>query len=183
MESTSEQRKRCNPGRSKSEQMKVKYKNIIQSAKRKNNVAEELALSNNEGRPLMVGVEGGVSTDPGGRRSHHIFIQVSNMYFIVLQMMGITWCCCPPQITNYVIQRLRNLWKKELFLSRSLCPTSRPMSSRRAEADTVRALYKRTLAQDIELKGLQIEHLKFLIKKTKLELEKLGRERQEWVNK
>ncbi|KAJ4925639.1 hypothetical protein JOQ06_018364 [Pogonophryne albipinna] len=37
--------------------------------------AEELALSNNEGRPLMVGVEGGFSTDPGGSISHHLFIQ------------------------------------------------------------------------------------------------------------
>ena len=80
--------------------------------------AEELALSNNDGRPLMVGVEGGVSTDPGGSRSHYIVIQgmsqeaincwdaikaqlynismfvgVSNMYIIVLQMMGIMWCC------------------------------------------------------------------------------------------
>ncbi|KAF3840337.1 hypothetical protein F7725_019054 [Dissostichus mawsoni] len=34
-----------------------------------------MALSNNEGRPLMVGVEGGFSTDPGGSRSHHLFIQ------------------------------------------------------------------------------------------------------------
>jgi len=37
--------------------------------------AEELALSKNVGRPLMAGVEGGVSTDPGGSSSHHLFIQ------------------------------------------------------------------------------------------------------------
>ena len=37
--------------------------------------AEELALSNNEGRPLMVGVEGGFSTDPGCSSSHYLYIQ------------------------------------------------------------------------------------------------------------
>ena len=36
--------------------------------------AEELALSSNVGRPLMVGVEGGVCTDPGASSSHHRFM-------------------------------------------------------------------------------------------------------------
>ncbi|KAI9527296.1 hypothetical protein NQZ68_032167 [Dissostichus eleginoides] len=44
--------------------------------------AEELALSNNEGRPLMVGVEGGVSTDPGGSRSHRIQDDGDNMVLL-----------------------------------------------------------------------------------------------------
>ncbi|KAJ4919291.1 hypothetical protein JOQ06_021584 [Pogonophryne albipinna] len=82
----------CNPGGSKRtwEQTKIKYKNIIQSANKKKKdqrrtgggpppaeftPAEELALSNNEGRPLMVGVEGRFSTDPGGSSSHHLYIQ------------------------------------------------------------------------------------------------------------
>ena len=47
-----------------------------------------------------------------------------------------------------------------------------------AEADTVRALYKRTLVQSIQLNDLLIEHQKLLMEKTKLEVEKLERERQ-----
>ncbi|KAJ4940389.1 hypothetical protein JOQ06_026692 [Pogonophryne albipinna] len=46
--------------------------------------AEELALSNNEGRLLMVGVEGVVSTDPGGSRSHHLFIQDNGENVVLL---------------------------------------------------------------------------------------------------
>ena len=37
--------------------------------------AEELALANNEGRPLMEGVEGGVTSDPGGGSSSTSFVQ------------------------------------------------------------------------------------------------------------
>ncbi|KAF3859015.1 hypothetical protein F7725_021414 [Dissostichus mawsoni] len=83
-----DEKKRCNPRTW--EQTKIKYKNIIQSANRKIKEqrktgggpppaeftpAEELALSNKKGRPLMVGVEGGFSTDPGGSSSHHPYIQ------------------------------------------------------------------------------------------------------------
>ena len=38
----------------------------------------------------------------------------------------------------------------------------------------VRALYKRTLVQDIKLKGLQIEHRKLLIKKKQAGVGKIG---------
>ncbi|KAI9523786.1 hypothetical protein NQZ68_024308 [Dissostichus eleginoides] len=56
--------------------------------------AEEPALSNNEGRPLMVGVEGGFSTDPGGSSSHHLFIQEQQICPIELIQEWMSADCC-----------------------------------------------------------------------------------------
>jgi len=47
-----------------------------------------------------------------------------------------------------------------------------------AEADTVRALYKRTLVQTIQINAQTIQLNALLIKKSKLEVDKLERERQ-----
>ncbi|KAL7385936.1 hypothetical protein ABVT39_002109 [Epinephelus coioides] len=73
------------------QQIRTKHKNIIQSANRKKNemrktgggpappqytASEELALANNEGRPIMEGIEGGIKSDPCASSSqHHLYVQ------------------------------------------------------------------------------------------------------------
>lgn len=38
--------------------------------------SEELALANNEGRPIMEGIEGGIKSDPCASSSqHHLYVQ------------------------------------------------------------------------------------------------------------
>ncbi|KAI9523789.1 hypothetical protein NQZ68_024311 [Dissostichus eleginoides] len=86
--------------------------------------AEELALSNKKGRPLMVGVEGGFSTDPGGSSSHHLYIQDDGENVVLVPL--------PNQQLPHTEEGLdddetlsvysESALAKELFLPRSLDP-------------------------------------------------------------
>ena len=87
--------------------------------------AEELALSSNEGRPMMEGVEGGISSDPGGSRSDSQ-AYVQGMFQVIYVTMSI----------------------QQLFVN------------------------------IVGSKRLDIEHKRFLMKKTRLEIEKLQYEKK-----
>ncbi|XP_068506045.1 uncharacterized protein [Syngnathus scovelli] len=83
------------------QQIKIKHKNIIQSANRKKNemrktgvepapasytASEELDLSNNEGCPIIEGIEGAFQSDPSaGSSQHHLYVQVEGETVVLVE--------------------------------------------------------------------------------------------------
>ncbi|XP_046882079.1 deoxyribonuclease-1-like isoform X3 [Hypomesus transpacificus] len=120
-------------------------------------------FSSNQGRPLVEGVEGGVSSDPGGSSSEtQAYVQVT----------GNTEVLLPP---TTVVPQCHTEEEELLPPPEPRASTSRPGQKHEVGADNVTALYKKTLELDIEYKRL-------LIEKTRLEIEKLEYEKKEREN-
>ncbi|CAJ1084187.1 uncharacterized protein LOC125989243 isoform X2 [Xyrichtys novacula] len=110
--------------------------------------SEELALSLDRGRPATEGIKGGMTSDPGGGSSlqSSCFVQVDSDTLTVTLLP-------PPKQTLPSTEEEANPAAPEPVAS-----TSRPAKTRESQnpgADTVRALYKRQLEEDIECKALQ----------------------------
>ncbi|XP_072566395.1 uncharacterized protein [Paramormyrops kingsleyae] len=95
------------------QQVRMKYKNIMTSANKKKlsikatgggpppeafSRAEELAVANNVGRPIMEGVEGGVRSDPGASDMCTLYVQVEGGNMQVLQPPAEPSTSCDPQV-------------------------------------------------------------------------------------
>ncbi|XP_037123966.1 uncharacterized protein LOC119132628 isoform X3 [Syngnathus acus] len=153
------------------QQIKIKHKNIIQSANRKKNemrktgvepapasstASEELDLSNNEGCPIIEGIEGAFQSDPSaGSSQHHLYVQVEGETVVLLE---------PPVHVPH-----KSSPKGEGILHHSPQPTASTARQTKRQiapcqvADTIRALYKRNLELDNLKKELEIKKLKLEI--------------------
>ncbi|XP_023679882.1 uncharacterized protein [Paramormyrops kingsleyae] len=150
-------------------QVKTKYKNIVQTANRKrgsvkqrgggplqNILVEELTLSNNEGSPLITGFQ-----VDGTSKYLELHATMENH----------------PEATKIDEESLSIC--SEIKTEQEVNPVSSPHAgpsvsaptSRMMESESVKTLYKRTLELDIIYKEL-------LIKKVKLEIERLEDEKQ-----
>ncbi|XP_048865807.1 myb/SANT-like DNA-binding domain-containing protein 4 isoform X3 [Brienomyrus brachyistius] len=147
-------------------QVKTKYKNIVQTANRKrgsvrqrgggllqNTLVEELTLSNNEGSPLITGFQGMDATylDP------HSTMEIQSETKVDEESLSI----CSEIKTEEV---------NPVSFPHAGPSVSAP-TSRMMESESVKTLYKRTLELDIIYKEL-------LIKKVKLEIERLEDEKR-----
>ncbi|XP_073711474.1 uncharacterized protein [Misgurnus anguillicaudatus] len=184
----------CNPNSIRSwQQIKTKYKNIIQSANRKKceirktgggppppeyTVAEELALSNNKGRPIMDGIAGAVQSDPGAGSSKQVTLVQGNAVSLMRPALVHT-VSCPEGEENEDTLSVCSDTVAEDFTPPA--PETEALSSsmgcrrnvNKVETDSVRALYKRSLELDCKLKELDCELKTLQIKKIKLEIKQL----------
>ncbi|CAL8378692.1 unnamed protein product [Boreogadus saida] len=147
-------------------------------------ISEELALANNKRRPMMVGVAGGMSSDPTASTSNaFVTIEGTN---IVLEK--------PPTINLQSEETLsacdsRATMEREMGLDEPSTSTSTSTFSRPSRGtdkigtDIIRALYKRNLELDNDIKGALYKRkeldndIKVLVKKKlKLEIQLLERQ-------
>ncbi|XP_056456667.1 uncharacterized protein LOC130390630 isoform X1 [Gadus chalcogrammus] len=97
----------CNPTGTKRtwQQLKMKYKNVVQTANRKKaearktgggpppppvTEAEEMALSQNSGRPIAEGISGGSSPDPPTPQDTGAYIKVTDGVICLMEPSAIT---------------------------------------------------------------------------------------------
>ncbi|CAJ1066799.1 putative nuclease HARBI1 [Xyrichtys novacula] len=140
--------------------------------------AEELALSLNRGRPATEGIEGGVTSDPSGGSSSQssCFVQGDSDTLAVTLLPPPKQTFPSTEVTaNSTSYHIIHLW---LLMIPSPNKTFVIMDVGGAWADTVRALYKRQLEEDIACKALQEKVLQLQIKKLTLEVEKLEYDKQ-----
>ncbi|KAL7373984.1 hypothetical protein ABVT39_018864 [Epinephelus coioides] len=103
--------------------------------------AEELALAKNEGRPIMDGVEGGVASVPG-----------STSVSKYVQIDGDTLVLVVPEVPSDTVSQAEPVDHGD---AETLSVSSE--GAVEATTDAVRALYKRSLEQDIKYKALKIQ--------------------------
>ncbi|KAK0147479.1 hypothetical protein N1851_013042 [Merluccius polli] len=108
-------------------------------------VSEELAFANNEGRPMMAGVAGGLSSDPTAS------VGLSDAYVVDTNIV-----LREPPTVAFNLQE-ENIDDDETL---SACESRVTMEVR---TDNVRELYKRNLELDNEKKLLEIKKLKLEI--------------------
>ncbi|XP_076871306.1 uncharacterized protein LOC143521820 [Brachyhypopomus gauderio] len=154
----------CNPSGIKRtwQQVKMKYKNLVQSANRKRaevrktgggprppplTQAEELALPENSGRPITPGITGGSSSEPSTPQDTPHYVKVIG---------GVVQLNEPPAIDDETISgasEWEDPWRHMEMAVQDLC--------------------KAHLKKQIEKCDLQKEHTKLQIKRTRLEIELL----------
>ncbi|XP_042619684.1 uncharacterized protein LOC109089446 isoform X2 [Cyprinus carpio] len=189
------------------QQVKIKYKNILQAAiKKKNHIsgtgggpptqdfttAEELALDLNKGKPVIEGIQGGTATDSGPARDTGLFIQVDGNTLTLLEPPDYnssreatsTAAECTSADDETVSLDSRRLEDPDIGQ-----PDKQP---RNISSQTVRYLYTTHLKRQIELTEVKIDvkkrklqdmDLEMQIKrntlrKLELEIQKLERELQ-----
>ncbi|XP_076865685.1 uncharacterized protein LOC143517263 [Brachyhypopomus gauderio] len=135
------------------QQVKVKYKNILQNAARKKTAtaatgggppvaaltpAEDLALQQNSRRPIIVGIEGGTSSDPVCSHDTQPYVKVVG---------GVLNLLDPPVFDN--------------------------------DESKIREIYKMYLLQEIECKKADLQYKKLKIRKLELEIKKMEKDAQQ----
>ncbi|XP_063765798.1 myb/SANT-like DNA-binding domain-containing protein 4 [Eleginops maclovinus] len=174
------------------QQVKMKYKNIIQNANKKKveirrtgggrapdsfTLAEELALANNSGRVMMDGVAG-VQSNPGAAEMSTLYVQVEGGNITTLQPPG----CIHPLTQDdddddddddETLTAPSDTHMQEDLEELSPPEASLPGTSQsdKATVDNVRSLYKKVLELDRTKKRLEI-------RKLELEIEKLEHEKK-----
>ncbi|XP_053279056.1 uncharacterized protein LOC128440392 isoform X1 [Pleuronectes platessa] len=183
----------CNPTGTKRtwQQLKMKYKNVVQTANRKKaearktgggppppplTEAEKMALSQNSGRPIAEGMSGGSSSDPPTPQVTGAYIRVTD---------GVICLVEPSAITD-----LHAVEDDEETLSAA---TEREDAERPAESHAgnyngeegpststaqltslpVKQLYKVYLESQINKSHLEMEHIRLQITKTEKEIQLL----------
>ncbi|CAL8302574.1 unnamed protein product [Arctogadus glacialis] len=133
---------------------------------------EELALANNKGRPMMAGVDGGMSSDPTASTSN-AFVMIEGTNIILEKPPTInlqseeTLSACDSRAT---MEREMALDEPSTSTSTSTSTFSRPSrGTDKIGTDTIRALHKRNLELDNEIKDL-------VKKKLKIEIQLLERQ-------
>ncbi|KAM4524491.1 uncharacterized protein PAE49_000786 isoform 2-T2 [Odontesthes bonariensis] len=165
------------------QQVKVKYKNIFQSATKKKTdasatgggpppesltPAEELALSSNRGRLLVEGIEGGTSSASVAKSVREQYVEV----------MGDSICLINPQTTEDIPDpcfdgpRISRAFDEDTEMPQVATGTENPAG----KSEDIRTQYKRKLQLGIESTQLDMEYKKLQIKKIKLEILKLERD-------
>ncbi|XP_053269389.1 uncharacterized protein LOC128455795 isoform X2 [Pleuronectes platessa] len=190
---------RCNPTGTKRtwQQLKMKYKNVVQTANRKKaearktgggppppplTEAEKMALSQNSGRPIAEGISGGSSSDPPTPQVTGAYIRVTD---------GVICLVEPSAITD-----LHAVEDDEETLSAA---TEREDAERPAESHAgnyngeegpststaqltslpVKQLYKVYLESQINKSHLEMEHIRLQITKTEKEIQLLDHQLKE----
>ncbi|CAL8292702.1 unnamed protein product [Arctogadus glacialis] len=94
----------CNPTCTKRtwQQLKMKYKNVVQTANRKKaearktgggppppplTEAEKMALSQNSGRPIAEGISGGSSSDPPTPQDTGAYIRGGALFWVIINCL------------------------------------------------------------------------------------------------
>ncbi|XP_060936194.1 uncharacterized protein LOC133012232 [Limanda limanda] len=189
----------CNPTGTKRtwQQLKMKYKNVVQTANRKKaearktgggppppplTEAEKMALSQNSGRPIAEGISGGSSSDPPTPQVTGAYIRVTD---------GVICLVEPSAITD-----LHAVEDDEETLSAA---TEREDAERPAESHAgnyngeegpststaqltslpVKQLYKVYLESQINKSHLEMEHIRLQITKTEKEIQLLDHQLKE----
>ncbi|XP_050957722.1 uncharacterized protein LOC127158755 [Labeo rohita] len=187
----------CNPNSKRTwQQIRTKYKNILQSANRKKcdgrktgggppppeyTVAEELALSNSEGRPIMDGISGARQSDPGAGSSKQVTVVDGNTVAL-LKPSHIHAVSQTESVTNEETLSACSETEGTGLAEDFSQPTAEPEAStsmgfkrnvNKVETDSVRALYKRKMEIDCTLKELDCELRRLQIKKLNWRLNSL----------
>ncbi|XP_029913652.1 uncharacterized protein LOC115363529 isoform X2 [Myripristis murdjan] len=201
----------CNPSGVKRtwEQVKVKHKNIIAFANRKRNLqrqagrggpgekcspAEELALTNNEARPIKDGVEAGVASNPGSQ-STHVTTYGDIMEVVVPGVPPTSDTMSQAEAVDIRDEMLSTSSDRAVEEENHRSPGEPRASTRtgrqsrsstcwggrgtqlkrsqKSAADPVRALYKRSLEKDLKYKDLKMQKMELEIEYLKLKIAKL----------
>ncbi|KAM9421816.1 uncharacterized protein ACWYII_011572 isoform 2-T4 [Salvelinus alpinus] len=154
------------------QQVKIKYKNILQNAVKKNThrqgtgggspkadltPAEDMALELNKGRPVLEGIPGGKETSIGSSQDATRFIQVSGSTVFLLEPPAQA-----PDDADPSSQAIRKLYGNHL--------------RRQIELADIDIQYKKKKMENL---ALESEIKKRTIRKLDLEIKKLERELQE----
>ncbi|XP_051948207.1 uncharacterized protein LOC127619351 [Xyrauchen texanus] len=133
-------------------------------------VAEELALSNNKGRPIMDGIASAVQSDPGAGSSKQVTLVEGNTVSLLKPAHMHTVSCTEGEPNDEDTLSVSSETVAEDFSQPAPeTEASTSMGFRRnvnkVETDSVRALYKRSLEIDCSLKELDCELRRLQIQK------------------
>ncbi|XP_048844130.1 uncharacterized protein LOC125725074 isoform X1 [Brienomyrus brachyistius] len=157
----------CNPTGIKRtwQQIKMKYKNIVQTANRKKaearktgggppptplTEAEEMALSQNTGRPMADGILGGSSSDTAMPQDRSSYRRITDGVISVVELPD-----------THEMSNAENLQGEPTASTATAQPTSLP----------VKQLYKIYLEKQIDKSDLEMEHIKQKMQKTLIDIQ------------
>ncbi|XP_067303141.1 uncharacterized protein [Pseudorasbora parva] len=186
----------CNPNSKRSwQQIKTKYKNIIQSANRKKSeirktgggppppeytVAEELAISNNKGRPIMDGITDAVQSDPGAGSCKQVTMVEGNAVSLLkpahMHAVSHTDGNANEDTLSVCSETAAEDFSQPALETEASTSMGYRRNVNKVETDSVRVLYKRSLELDCSLKELDCELRRLQIKKIKLEIKQLEKQ-------
>ncbi|XP_072571008.1 uncharacterized protein [Paramormyrops kingsleyae] len=175
----------CNPAGIKRtwQQIKMKYKNIVQTANRKKaearktgggppptplTEAEEMALSQNTGRPMADGILGGSSSDTAMPQDRSSYIRITDGVISVVE---------PPdthEMDEDTLSAVTGREDVEQPMSNAENLQGEPTASTATAQLTslpVKQLYKIYLEKQIEKSDLEMEHIKQKMQKTLIEIQ------------
>ncbi|KAL6459498.1 hypothetical protein MHYP_G00329700 [Metynnis hypsauchen] len=148
--------------------------------------AEELALEQNSRRPIIVGIEGGITSDPVCPHDAQPYVKDITVVGDVLTLLD------PPVFDSdgEIAGPSRVVQEDEDTVSACSerpaemeepregpqASTSRAQSSAREQESEIREIYKRYLLQDIQCKKADLQYKKLKIRKLELEIKKMEKD-------
>ncbi|XP_059902164.1 uncharacterized protein LOC132453335 [Gadus macrocephalus] len=182
----------CNPTDTKRtwQQLKMKYKNVVQTANRKKaearktgggppppplTEAEKMALSQNSGRPIAEGISGGSSSDPPTPQDTGAYIRVTDGVICLVEPSAITDLHAEDDEDTLSAGTEREDVERPVESNAGNYNEEEGPSTSTEQLTSlpVKQLYKVCLQAQINKLHLEMDHIRLQITKTKMELQML----------